>query len=334
MTDFALFGTPDGPAWLGVGPFVEEATAPVGASAFYVNDFSLADPRPWKVPTTLVPLTRGAPPAELPADHPIHVRWTKPEVEWFKMAFRRIRKEIVAGRLEKMVPAVTDPGVLMEGDLSALARRVLALNHAAWCYGRVQGDSGFVGATPELLFDLTPEHIQTMALAGTAKPGGDAAFLRDTKEIDEHEIVVRYIVDQLSQWGAVEREPRTIRETAGLRHFQSRLLVPTPKAVEPDELIHRLHPTPAVGSLPHTEEWRAKLLEYRQMLGVPGFFGAPFGYSHEGHVTMVVAIRGVTWKGNRVDLPSGCGIVAGSAFDHEWREIRLKRDSIAKMLGL
>jgi menaquinone-specific isochorismate synthase len=49
---------------------------------------------------------------------------------------------------------------------------------------------------------------------------------------------------------------------------------------------------------------------------------------------MVVAIRGLGWTGNEALLPSGCGIVGGSAFDHEWRELRLKREAVITMLGL
>jgi menaquinone-specific isochorismate synthase len=62
--------------------------------------------------------------------------------------------------------------------------------------------------------------------------------------------------------------------------------------------------------------------------------GTPFGFSHEGVVRMVVFMRGVPWNGTEVSLPSGCGVVGGSAFDHEWRELRLKRESVVRMLGL
>jgi menaquinone-specific isochorismate synthase len=49
---------------------------------------------------------------------------------------------------------------------------------------------------------------------------------------------------------------------------------------------------------------------------------------------MIVSIRGLSWQADEVQLPSGCGIVGGSAFDHEWRELRLKREAVISMLGL
>ena len=57
MMEFALFRLPDGRAWLGEGPFTALAAAPAGGGAFYVNDFDLIDPQPWKVPAKLHSIT-------------------------------------------------------------------------------------------------------------------------------------------------------------------------------------------------------------------------------------------------------------------------------------
>ena len=69
-------------------------------------------------------------------------------------------------------------------------------------------------------------------------------------------------------------------------------------------------------------------------LNAPAFFGSPFGFKTEETFHCVVAIRGLGWHGENVTLPSGCGIVGGSAFDHEWRELKLKRESVARLLGV
>jgi menaquinone-specific isochorismate synthase len=54
----------------------------------------------------------------------------------------------------------------------------------------------------------------------------------------------------------------------------------------------------------------------------------------DGECHMVVSIRGIAWQGPKGFLPSGCGIVGASAYDHEWRELRLKREAVMSMLGL
>lgn len=339
MTDIAFFRLPDGRAWIGQGPFESLAAMPTDGGAFYVNDFNLSDPAPWKRPAKLIPVVEGSLPGSVGWNgaQPPHIQWAKPATEWFKMAFRRIRREVLSKRLEKMVPVLTERGHIVSGDPIRLLERVMEAPPNTWGYAWVYGEEGFLGATPELLFRAEGRDIQTMALAGTAKPGAQEAFLNDVKEIDEHEIVVRYLEDQLSKLGPVQRDPRGLCQASTLLHFQTNLRVQLAGDAVPDTLVRELHPTPAVGCLPREEMWLERLREYRTQLKVPGFFGAPFGFAEPGesHIChMVVAIRGVSWKGQEAQLPSGCGIVGGSAFDHEWRELRLKREAVVAMLGL
>ena len=339
MTDIAFFRLPDGRAWIGQGPFESLASMPADGGAFYVNDFDLKDPTPWKRPAKLIPVVAESLASSVGwngAQAP-HIQWAKPATEWFKMAFRRIRREVLAKRLEKMVPVLTERGSIVSGDPIRLLERVMDAPPNTWGYAWVQGEEGFIGATPELLFRAHGRDVQTMALAGTAKPGAQEAFLKDVKEIDEHEIVVRYLEAQLSKLGPVQRDPRGLCQASTLLHFQTNLRVQLAGDAVPDTLVRELHPTPAVGCLPREQMWLDRLREYRAQLKVPGFFGAPFGFAEPGedHIChMVVAIRGVSWSGQEAQLPSGCGIVGGSAFDHEWRELRLKREAVVAMLGL
>lgn len=341
MMDIALFRLPGGRAWIGQGPFESFEEAPAGGGVFYVNDFDLSDPRPWKKPMHLLEVTADtlAQAAGWDGAQTPHIRWAKPSTEWFKMAFRRIRREVLSKRLEKMVPVLTERGTITEGNPVRLLERVMTAPENTWGYGWVHDGQGYLGATPELLFRSVGGQVETMALAGTAKPGDQNAFLSDVKEIEEHEIVVRYLMAQLSPLGTVERDPRGLCQASQLLHFQTNIRATLPQPASPDRLVKELHPTPAVGCLPRDEHWLAKLREYRTQLKVPGFFGAPFGFIEPGTGAesvchMVVSIRGIGWKGQDAQLPSGCGIVGGSAFDHEWRELRLKRESVVTMLGL
>lgn len=339
MIDIALFRLPGGRAWIGQGPFESFAEAPAGGGVFYVNDFDLSDPLPWKKPAKLVDVSLEtlARDAAWNGAVPPRIQWAKPSTEWFKMAFRRIRREVLSKRLEKMVPVLTERGTITEGDPIMLLEKVMTAPTNTWGYGWVQTGKGYLGATPELLFRSQGSTIETMALAGTAKPGAQDAFLTDVKEIEEHEIVVRYLTERLTSLGQVERDPRGLCQAGSLLHFQTNLRVSLNQLADPSSLVKVLHPTPAVGCLPREEQWLTKLREYRIQLNVPGFFGAPFGFIEPGQDNtchVVVAIRGIGWNDKEAQLPSGCGIVGGSAFDHEWRELRLKRESVVTMLGL
>lgn len=335
MMDFAFFRLPDGRAWIGEGPFESLAQPDTKGACFYINDFDLTDHLPWKKPAQLHEVTSETIKTWTRDDAgSMRVQWEKPATEWFKMAFRRIRREVLAGRLAKMVPVLVESGNLIEGRPESLLHRVMNAPSNVWGYAHVSGARGFLGATPELLFRMSGNEVETMALAGTAKPGDQKDFLSDVKEIEEHELVVSFLDERLSTIGKVKRDPRAVLETSGLVHFKTHLRAALQSPVTVGDLISLLHPTPAVGCLPRQDEWLAKLREYRTLLKAPGFFGAPFGFSLDGEHHLVVAIRGIGWDENKVVLPSGCGIVGGSAFDHEWRELRLKREAVLRQFGL
>ena len=334
--DLAFFRLPNGTAWLGVGPFVESNTPPESGVAFYINNFALDGTSPWKVPAKCVPVADDAALASaLGSISQPRIIWHKPDPEWFKTAFRRIRRDVLAQRVRKMVPVLAEKGHIESGDPAAVLSRAFQAPAGFWSYGRVTGDSGFVGATPELLLHLNGSRLETMALAGTARPHDMDGFATDPKEIDEHEIVAAFLEKSLSPLGPVSRSAREIREAAGLTHFRTQISVELKNgARDLNALVRLLHPTPAVGCVPRDEQSLGKLMEYRRLLEVPSFFGAPFGFKSGGEFHCVVAIRGIGWTGSEAVLPSGCGIVAGSAYDHEWRELRLKREAVARLLGV
>jgi menaquinone-specific isochorismate synthase len=332
--DLAFFRLPDGRGWIGEGPFKESA-APPDAAAFYINDFALADAKPWKEPARLTEIKSASDLDRfVPVASPFRVIWRSPETEWFKMVFRRIRRDVLARRLRKMVPVVTERGSVAEGNPATLLRRAFGAPEGFWAYARIEGDTGRLGATPEMLLTRSGSGLRTMALAGTARPDGAEDFANDLKEIEEHELVANFLAETLGRMGEVSRDGREISAAGGLTHFRTWFSAVLRGSPEDAALVRLLHPTPAVGVLPRDEPALRKLMEYRRQLGAEPCFGAPFGLRVAGEFHCAVAIRGLSWAGKNVSLPCGCGIVAGSAFDHEWRELRQKRDAVAKLLGV
>jgi menaquinone-specific isochorismate synthase len=338
----ALLQSRQGGYWLGEGPF-ESSSDPGERSAFYMNDFRLSEKEPWKIPSKLLRVDDVAglvSELEMPV-----VEWRAIDRAPFKMVFRRVRKAIARGEMLKMVPVVAQRGKLIDGDMRALLGRVAGEGRGAdghgvgecgglFGYGWVDGARGFVGLTPERLMSVGRGELATMALAGTAKPGDRDGFEDDPKEIREHEYVADFLEEQLAAWGEVQRGGRGIFEGGRLAHLVTGLRVRLEGGHEMSDLVRALHPTPALGCLPRSQEVLEQLWEFRQQLGVPRAFGAPFGLWHEGELELVVAIRGIFWKGRDVVLPAGCGLVAGSAFDHEWRELKEKRDAVREQLAV
>ncbi|MFV1994563.1 MAG: chorismate-binding protein, partial [Verrucomicrobiales bacterium] len=292
----------------------------------------LSDPKPWKVPANFERLSReNFPFAE--GDQP-EVEWEALEREPFASVFGDIKRGISEGRIKKSVPVLTECGRVRTGRVVDLASRIAGLSAPLMGYGYGDEDCGFMGATPERLFSLVADRLDTMALAGTSPIEGRGNFVNDAKEIEEHELVAQYLIQHLADLGSVWREERECMELGPIVHFLTRIGVDLERPRTVDGLIGRMHPTPALGSFPRTMESLQKLHEYRAQLRAPKMFGAPFGSFFEGEFHSVVAIRNLSWDGDRVFLPSGCGVIEESTLENEWRELELKRRSVKEVFEL
>ena len=171
-----------------------------------------------------------------------------------------------------------------------------------------------------------------MALAGTARSEDRDVFAVDEKEIREHEYVAQTLVSKLLHLGRLERRTREILDLGPIVHFLTLIHLDLRTPMSPEDLLQHLHPTPALGPLPRTDVTLDKLLEWRNRLGCPPHFGAPFGLWDDGRFDAVVAIRGVWWQGARLSIPAGCGIIEASRLVNEWRELRMKREAVKRFL--
>lgn len=348
LTPAAALSTADGGACLRVGPgqwvvacgpFRQAASVAPGELAFYRNDFALTVAEPWFIPAASWEL--AAPPAALgelaTPSGDLVIGWEPLARDGFAGELETVLAGLGQGRWTKAVLAVPEIGRLISGDAATLARRALHHREASVCWPYAFSDRlgrGCAGMTPETLFTLRGETLQTMALAGTARTAEQADFENDAKQIREHEIVADSLRRRLAAWGRVRSGPREVLNIGGLIHFITRFDVSLGRTVDAHELVKALHPTPAMGILPRSEENLAALHAWRQQLSVPSTFGAPLGVQWSGGMQMVVTIRGLWWEQDAISLPAGCGIVDGSELEQEWRELGLKRRWVKQAFGL
>jgi len=324
----------DGSVVIGHGPFEESAGLPANGVAFYIQDFALQEPLPWKIPSRIERTSVAGLAARI-ADTPrLHARWQSMDTAPFAVVFQEIMSSIHGGVFEKTVPVVTETGTAEHDPgpavLAAMSRQHMPLQS----YGWAGEHSGFAGATPELLFSLHDGQLETMALAGTARSEDREVFAVDEKEIREHEYVAQTLVSKLLHLGRLQRQTRQILDLGPIVHFLTLIHLDLRTPMSPEDLLQRLHPTPALGPLPRTDVTLDKLLEWRDRLGCPPHFGSPFGLWDECRFDAVVAIRGVWWQGTRLSIPAGCGIIEASRLVNEWRELRLKREAVKRFLDL
>lgn len=326
----AFLDLPDGRSLTGYGPFRTTSIVADSGPAFYRNDFGLTSVEPWWIPERweVTPRGKSGVRAEI-----IPCAWEAPDASAFAAVFQEISAAIRAGNFEKTVPVVVERGTLASPPGHALIHAAGDCAEPLLGYGFSDGEEGFAGASPERLFSLSGGILRTMALAGTARTEERDVLAVDEKEIREHEYVAQTLVAKLGDIGKVRRGPRGIMELGSIVHFHSPIEVDLAGNESPDSLVRRLHPTPALGPLPRTQETLEQLIAWRRRQGTPDGFGAPFGAMLDGEFHAIVAIRGIWWSGSEVLLPAGCGVIEASRLVNEWRELRLKREAVKACFG-
>jgi menaquinone-specific isochorismate synthase len=118
----------------------------------------------------------------------------------------------------------------------------------------------WIGASPERLIRLKNNHFETEALAGSIARGGNARqdaqltlqLLGSSKDLDEHGMVLSYILSQLEGLGlrpSWEPKPE-ILQLSNVQHLRVRISGVAPEGTHVLDLASALHPTPALGGLP------------------------------------------------------------------------------------
>jgi menaquinone-specific isochorismate synthase len=303
-------------------------------ASFYAPDFYLQDPEPWRIfPDTAV-VSPDALARLIETSAPQRV-WQPFDREAYATSFAEAQKAIQRGALRKAVPAVfdTSKGPLTATERAHALHAMANLPSGLMPYGYWDDNSGVIGASPELLFENDGVEIRTMAVAGTAGSGTmPDDILEDPKERAEHQLVLEDLTTQLSPLGELVRGATRLWRIGILSHLRTDLRVRTTQNIEFNELVRRLHPTPAVATAPRTvwREWISRLDTAPRQT-----FAAPFGVLlPDGNAKCLVAIRQVQWNTNMTRCGAGCGLVSASRLEREIDELRLKLTATRGNLGL
>lgn len=329
----------EAPALLAVGGFSfatgsAGAAASLGDAAFFVP--AVLDRAAPGRPAVRTTWRRSDP--EGPPTPPFHEwrhaplpGWT--EAEWGE-AVRAALERIDAGSLEKVVLARS---VEVRGDSpldpwSLTARLVEANPHCYRYLVRPAGRAAFLGASPERLVSLRGGAVASDAVAGTARSDGDS-LLASEKDRNEHEFVVRHIVEALGPLcSSIAAEPSpSLQRHRHLSHLRTRVTGSAPAGVHVLDLVARVHPTPAVAGVPRD---RALAFLRENEPSHRGWYAGAVGWMDAaGDGDFAVGIRSALVEGTRALLFAGAGIVRGSDPAAEWAETDVKltvmREAIA-----
>jgi isochorismate synthase len=281
-------------------------------------------------------------PLPLPRAETLRVTERRPEAPAWHDAVARLAGAVGRGRLDKAVlsrrVSLAATGAI---DVSAVLRRLENSAADSTVFAISRGAGTFVGATPERLVSLQQGTLRTMAMAGSAARGGDAAsddalgvaLLESDKEREEHAVVVtmlREALEPVTERLEIPARPSVER----FRHVQHLVTPIVGSLVEDADVITvvgRLHPTPAVGGTPR--ELALELIADEEP-HERGWYAGPLGWiDRHGDGEFVVALRSGLISGDRATLFAGCGIVADSDPQREWAESSTKLLALGSALG-
>lgn len=198
------------------------------------------------------------------------------------------------------------------------------------------GDSCFLGATPETLVRLEGRTVRADCLAGSYRRGATEAedralgeaLLSDDKERREHAIVAKALSDSLREVCTDLNLPEgpSLRRLTNVQHLHTPIeaIADGPRHVL--ELVQRVHPTPATAGLPR--EKSLCLIRRHEPFG-RGWYAGPIGWlDASGDGEFAVALRSALVCGSHASLYAGCGIVSGSDPAREYDESAIKLEAM------
>ncbi|WP_305818557.1 isochorismate synthase [Photobacterium leiognathi] len=197
---------------------------------------------------------------------------------------------------------------------------------------------GFIGSTPERLFQRHEHTLQTEALAGTIGRGHDEVedqrlaqwLLSDNKNRYENRLVVDDIVNRLvpcSQSMNVAQSPELV-QLRKVQHLKRSIDAELNDGIFSADLLDNLQPTAAIAGLPRDPalHFIAENEPFSR-----GWYSGAVGYIGQHHSEFCVAIRSALIIEGEVHLFAGAGIVPGSIAESEWKELDRKTSTLCSL---
>lgn len=325
---------------LGLGPFsIKSNPSPYKWSLFYSPFFFSHSRAYWHIPqvaftlsdTELKQFLNYLITKKLATISANSFLWKEPNFKAFQSVFQTIQKHIQKNKIQKAVPVFFEstPFIMNKNKLLYFLNKLLTCQEG-FAYAFWSKAQTIIGITPEVLFHKKGLLVETMSLAGTAQ-SASSNLLNNKKERQEHQLVIQGIYSALKVFGKLCASNTYVKKTNHVQHLQTNIKLLLKKNISFDILCKALHPTPALGTYP-TKEALKYLKQLQTISGKRYGFGSPFGV-HFGNIAFcVVAIRNIQLIHNKMLIGSGCGIVKNSQIDQEWEELKLKRESVKKIL--
>ncbi len=251
-------------------------------------------------------------------------------------------EEIEKGQAEKIVPSKTKEVELPESfDALKTFDRLCEKHPNAFVSLVTSPETGtWLGASPELLVGVDAEEkFKTIALAGTLPytPNMNLKSVAWTqKEIEEQALVCRYIINCFKKIRVreyAEHGPRTV-VAGNLMHLRTDFEINMKEVNFPQlgsVMLKLLHPTSAVCGMPH--ELALEFLLNHEGYDREFFSGYLGPVNFNGESKLFVNLRCMQLFEKVARLYAGAGVTADSVPEKESEEVKMKIDSMAKIIN-
>lgn len=206
-------------------------------------------------------------------------------------------------------------------------------------YNQTNPQDIFVSFSPEKLFSLKGNKLETLSLAGSLPRG-------ETPELDEENyLLLKNTARLIHEQSTVTNEIKFLLEkvcddvhVSDLKimklpyifHRQNDITGTLKSNVAPLDLVKLLHPTPAVGGYPRDQvgPYILKIEKTKRE-----HYAAPFGILSKELSEFAVGIRSAKIEDDKITVYGGAGIVTGSIAEDEWQETGTKMKPFLKVIN-
>lgn len=253
------------------------------------------------------------------------------EKAYYLRLIKAAKKAISQKRLTKVVVSRIHEQSF-SGEIATSFLRLVHSYPNAMVYFWAHPETGsWMGASPETLLSIKDGILKTMALAGTMPYSEKAIPNWTSKEIDEQQLVSRFIQSQLEtafSKDSIATSPTYNKRAGNLVHLCSDFEVAAAPTT-PIEIVRLLHPTPAVAGVPVKESLTfLNTNETHNRSYYAGFFGP----TQDTSINLFVNLRCAQVVIDKLLLYVGGGITAESDAEAEWQESIRKTETLLKVL--
>ena len=241
------------------------------------------------------------------------------EDERFKADFKKAKAYIDKGRFDKAVVYNTLVLTLEDSlQIKKCLSRITQANRTHFVYGQWTENKGFLGLSPEILFQKSEngkDTFKTISLAGTAPKKELSTILENFKLKEEHGLVTKHFKELFHK----KNLPFKISETQiepyhDLLHLKQNIHFHYEG--DQENLISDLAPTPAIGMYPSQyleKYWDMFKFNLEQDHDL---YGGIFHFHNFKQSDAVVMIRNIQWVDNLLHINAGCGVIQDLSLIH------------------